>query len=110
MFCHYDGFSFGAYTESICAGPTGKPQGQGEFLWYADSTPQGFAWFATASMRMREKGAADIRPYTLLSAWSSVVPGVKRTDMTLEIGYPNGPHPLYGEDNLPDPWATRRSG
>ena len=35
----------------------GKPQGQGEFLWYNDSTPQGFTWFGTASMRMREKGA-----------------------------------------------------
>ena len=106
VFCHYDGFSFGAYSESICAGPPGKPQGQGEFLWYADSTPQGFAWFGTSSMRMREKGADEIRPYTLLSAWSSFVPGVKRTDMTLEIGYPNGPHPIYGEDNLPDPWAN----
>ena len=26
--------------------------------------------------------------------------------MTLEIGYPNGPHPIYGEDNLPDPWSN----
>ncbi len=106
VFCHYDGFSFGAYSESICAGPSGKPQGQGEFLWYKDSTPQGFTWFGTASMRMREKGADDTRPYTLLSAWASFVPGVKRTDMTLEIGYPNGPHPIYGEDNLPDPWSN----
>ena len=31
---------------------------------------------------------------------------MKRTDMTLEIGYPNGPHPIYGEDNLPDPWSN----
>ena len=106
VFCHYDGFSFGAYSESICAGPAGKPQGQGEFLWYRDSTPQGFTWFGTASMRMREKGADDTRPYTLLSAWASFVPGVKRTDVTLEIGYPNGPHPIYGEDNLPDPWSN----
>ena len=57
-------------------------------------------------MRMREKGADDTRPYTLLSAWASLIPGVKRSDMTLEIGYPNGPHPIYGEDNLPEPWAN----
>ena len=106
VFCHYDNFSFGSYTESTCAGPAGKPRGQGEFIWWVDSTPQGMAWFGTASMRMREKGASDVRPYTLLSAWSSFVPGVKRTDMTLEISYPNGPHPIYGEDNLPDPWSN----
>jgi hypothetical protein len=55
---------------------------------------------------MREQGAADARPYTLLSAWAGVVPGVKRTDMTLELAYPHGPNPLYGEDNLPDPWSN----
>ena len=59
MFCHYDNFSFGGYTESICAGPAGKPRGQGEFIWWVDSTPQGMAWFGTASMRMREKGASN---------------------------------------------------
>jgi hypothetical protein len=106
VFCHYGGgLAVGQYSESICDGPAGKPQGQGEFIWFADSTPQGFAWFATASMRMREQGASDVRPYTLLSAWAAVVPGVKRTDMTLELAYPNGPNPLYGEDNLPDPWS-----
>jgi hypothetical protein len=106
VFCHYDNFSFGAYTESICGGPAGKPRGQGEFIWWVDSTPQGMTWFGTASMRMREQGAADTRPYTLLSAWASVIPGVDRTDMKLEISYPNGPHPIYGEDNLPDPWSN----
>ena len=64
-------------------------------------------WFATATLRMREKGAEDTRPYTLLSNWSSVIPGVKRTDFSsLETGYPHGPLPLYGEDNLPDPWSN----
>ena len=106
VFCHYDGFSFGNYSESICGQPVGKPRGQGEFIWWVDSTPQGMAWFGTASMRMREQGASDTRPYTLLSAWASVIPGVDRTDMTLEINYPNGPHPIYGEDNLPDPWSN----
>jgi hypothetical protein len=63
-------------------------------------------WFATATMRMREQGASDARPYTMLSAWASVIPGVQRTDMKLETGYPDGPHPIYGEDNLPDPWTN----
>ena len=57
-------------------------------------------------MRMREQGASDTRPYTLLDIWSSVIPGVKSTDMRLEFGYPNSGHPLYGEDNLPDPWSN----
>lgn len=106
VFCHYHGFAFGRYNESICDGPIGKPQGQGEFIWGADSTPQGMTWFGTATMRMREQGASEARPYTLLSAWASVIPGVKRTDMRLEVDYPNGPHPIYGEDNLRHPWSN----
>ena len=36
-----------------------------------------------------------------------MIPGVERTDFdSIEIGYPNGPMPLYGEDNLPDPWSN----
>ena len=36
-----------------------------------------------------------------------MIPGVKRTDFSsLETGYPHGPLPLYGEDNLPDPWSN----
>jgi len=107
-FCHYaDGVYPPPYTESICSSPPGKPQGQTEFVWPADNTPQGAVWLATGSLRMRAKGAADVRPYTLLDLWSSVVPGVKRTDITVEWGYPSaGLHPLYGEDNLSDPWAN----
>ena len=110
VFCHYEGdsgqFAIAQYTENVCDVP-GKPNGQGEFIWYNDYTAQGMTWFATASLRMREKGAEDTRPYTLLSNWSSVIPGVKRTDFSsLEIGYPSGPLPLYGEDNLPDPWSN----
>lgn len=111
VFCHYEGdqgqFAIGQYTENVCDLP-GKPNGQGEFIWYVDNTPQGFTWMAAATMRMREKGAEDTRPYTLLDAWASVIPGVKSTDLTLEIGYPKGPHPLYGVDNLPDPWSNRQ--
>ena len=57
-------------------------------------------------MRMREKGASDTRPYTLLDVLVLGDPRVKRTDMRLEFGYPNSGHPLYGEDNLPDPWGN----
>ena len=108
VFCHYDGFSFGRYSESICSGPAGKPRGQGEFVWFNDHTPQGARWFATASLRMREQGASDIRPYTLLDVWSSVIPGVERTQMHIESGYPDSGHPLLGEDNLPNPWQDSR--
>jgi hypothetical protein len=106
MFCHYDdGIYPPVFTESICSGPTGKPQGQGEFVWPNDNMPQGATWFATGSMRMREQGASDIRPYTLLDLWCSFIPGVKRTDLSAEWLYP-AQHPFYGEDNLPDPWTN----
>lgn len=113
VFCHYVGdqgqFAVGQYTENVCDVP-GKPNGQGEFIWNQDHTPQGMTWMATASLRMREKGAEDTRPYTLLDSWASVIPGVERTDFrSIENGYPNGGLlPLYGEDNLPDPWSNPR--
>jgi Glycosyl hydrolases family 2, TIM barrel domain len=110
-FCHYDSdqplgviAGSGKYTDRICEnGPSqGKPQGQGEYLWPSDNTKQGFTWFATSAEKMREKGADDIRPYTLLSGWSSLIPGTRSDQLTLE----QGGHPIYGEDNLSDPWAN----
>jgi hypothetical protein len=108
VFCHYaDGVYPAPYTESTCEGPVGKPHGQTEFVWPGDNTAQGAVWFSTGSLRMRAKGASDVRPYTLPDLWSSVVPGVNRSDMVIEWFYPWGQqHPLYGEDNLTDPWAN----
>jgi hypothetical protein len=51
---------------------------------------------------MREKDASDIRPYALAGAWASVIPGVRSGDFVTD-NYAF--HPLYGEDNLPDPWS-----
>ncbi len=97
---HYlDGF--GHYGESLWSG-TGRPVGEGEYIWPACSTKQGFEWFATATAAKRGKDASDLRPYTLLSAWAGVVPGVKTTDFTPE----EGGHPVYGADNLTDPWSN----
>jgi hypothetical protein len=107
VYRHYGtGTQFGQYTDEVFA-RSDRPYGQGEFIWYSDNTSQGFTWFATAAQAMRAKGASDIRPYTLLSAWTSFIPGVSRSDMTLELkfGTSVGP-PLYGEDNLPDPWSN----
>ena len=71
-FCHYNSDvpplgvlgGIGVYTDLICQnGPSqGKPQGQGEYMWPADNTKQGFTWFGTSAEKMREKGADDIRP------------------------------------------------
>lgn len=97
---HY-GNGIGAYTEQVWA-RADRPFGQGEFVWNVDNTAKGFAWFATGTQAMRAQGASDVRPYTLLSAWASFVPGVKKTDMTLE----QGGNPLYGADNLPSPWTN----
>lgn len=97
---HY-GDGFAQFTQQVWARPD-RPYGEGEFIWNADNTAQGFAWFSTSAQAMRAQGASDIRPYTLLSAWVGFVPGVKTTDMTLE----QGGHPLYGIDNLPSPWTN----
>jgi len=97
----------GVYTDEVAA-RTDRPFGQGEFIWPKDVTKQGFMWFATATMAMRAKDASEIRPYTLLSAWASVIPGVTSAMMRLEPTYPEeviNP-PLFGEDNLPDPWSN----
>ncbi len=97
---HYlDGF--GRYGEAVWSNP-GRPVGEGEYIWPACSSKQGFEWFATATAAKRGKDASDLRPYTLLSAWAGFVPGVRTTDFTPE----EGGHPVYGADNLPDPWSN----
>ena len=95
-------------TRTPCRCGHDRPYGQGELIWPADQTRQGLMWFATSTMAMRAKNASDIRPYTLLSGWASVVPGVTTTMMRLEPSYLDGSvnPPLYGEDNLPDPWSN----
>jgi len=97
---HYIG-GLGAYTELVNAN-SNNPAGQGEFIWPKDNSRQGLLWFGTSTMAMRRQDASEVRPYTLLSGWASFVPGVKTTQMTLEQGGP----PLFGEDNLPDPWSS----
>ncbi|WP_329045648.1 RICIN domain-containing protein [Amycolatopsis sp. NBC_01488] len=97
---HYvDGF--GRYGEGLIT-VNGRPDGEGEYIWPACNTKQGFEWFATATLAKRGKNATDLRPYTLLSAWAGVVPGVRTTDFTPE----EGGRPIYGADNLPDPWSN----
>jgi hypothetical protein len=89
---------YGEQTWSVA----GRPDGEGEYIWPACSSRQGFEWFATATAAKRGKDASDLRPYTLLSAWASVIPGVRTTDFTPE----EGGRPVYGADNLPDPWSN----
>ncbi|BCX49831.1 beta-galactosidase [Haloferula helveola] len=108
-FRHYgtDNRQWGRYTDEVFS-VANRPFGSGEHLWDRDNTAQGFLWFATSTANMRIKGASDIRPYTLLSAWASVIPGTRTRDMRLENPPWNDEelYPLYGEDNLPDPWAN----
>ncbi|MBO0864383.1 MAG: hypothetical protein J2P16_04840, partial [Mycobacterium sp.] len=78
-----------------------RPFGQGEFIWPVCNTPQGFTWFATLTASLRAKDASDVRPYTLLCAWANLVPGVT-TDFLTDNNQP----PLYGANNLPNPWAN----
>jgi len=78
-----------------------RPFGLGGGLWPHCSTASGLTRFATMIAVVRAEDAADVRPYVLLSGWVSSVPGVKTTDVFLE----EKRHPVYGEDNLPDPWS-----
>ncbi len=80
-----------------------RPYGLGEADWMASSTPAGVTWFATTVALARAQGASDVRPYAMLGTWASSIPGVKTTDFLTE----EGRRPLYGEDNLPDPWSHR---
>jgi hypothetical protein len=97
---HYlDGF--GHYGSQLWSG-TGRPLGDGGYIWPACNNKQGFEWFATSTAAKRGKDASDLRPYTLLSAWAGFVPGVRSTDFTPE----EGGHPIYGADNLTDPWSN----
>ncbi len=97
---HYSS-GLGTYSEQVNVS-NDNPYGQGEYVWPKDSTKQGLAWFGTSAMAMRRQDASDVRPYTLLSGWASFVPGVLASKMTLEQGGP----PVFGEDNLPDPWSN----
>jgi len=97
---HYSS-GLGAYSEEVNVS-SDNPYGQGEYIWNHDNSRQGLTWFGTSAMEMRRKDASDVRPYTLLSGWASFVPGVQASKMTLEQGGP----PVFGEDNLPDPWSS----
>ena len=100
VFSHYlDGI--GTYGEATVSLP-GRPDGEGEYVWNKSNTQQGFEWFATETAAKRGKDASDLRPYALLSAWAGFVPGVKSTDFTPE----EGGSPVYGADNLPNPWSN----
>ena len=97
---HY-GNGVGQFTTAAFVTTT-MPYGEGEYVWNVDNTKQGFEWFATSTQNLRAQGSSDARPYTLLSAWTSFVPGVATTQMALE----QGGHPLYGVDNLLNPWTN----
>ena len=99
---HYlDGFS--TYGTTLPTSTT-HPNGEGEYVWPGGSTLNGMTLFATSTIGKRGKGGADLRPYTLLSAWDGFVPGVKSTDFTTE----ERRNPLFGADNLTDPWSNSR--
>lgn len=111
VFPHYgeNNNKWGKYTDEVFARED-RPYGSGEHIWDSDNTRQGFTWFATSTQAMRAKGASEIRPYTLLSAWASLVPGVETKQMQLENPpwNPDPYWPLYGEDNLEDPWSNEQ--
>lgn len=78
-----------------------RPYGLGGGIWPHCSTKAGLVLFATMIALVRAEEASDIRPYVLLSSWASSIPGVKTSDFLTE----EGRYPVYGEDNLSDPWS-----
>ncbi|HVY39037.1 MAG TPA: glycoside hydrolase family 2 TIM barrel-domain containing protein [Polyangia bacterium] len=98
---HHYSSGLGAYSEEVNVS-NDNPYGQGEYIWSHDNSRQGLTWFGTSAFGMRRQDASDVRPYTLLSGWASFVPGVLASKMTIEQGGP----PVFGEDNLPDPWSS----
>ena len=92
-------FSTSDHNDAVLPSP-GRPFGIGEADWVRSSTPAGLIWFATTIALGRAQGASDMRPYVLLSSWVSSIPGVKTTELLTE----ENRHPVYGEDNLAEPW------
>ena len=116
VFEHYPS-GLGQFTQQFQPG-TRRPFSIGEFVWPLDNQPRGLTWFATSTLALRLRGVPEIRAYTLLSAWVSFVPGVSTTSVTLEQGFSAGflqtllpnevlsGRPLFGADNLPDPFSN----
>ncbi len=96
---HYAG-GIGVYSDQLVPFP-GHPLGEGEYI-YAPNSPQKFMWLATATQAMRLEGAADLRPFAFYQGWIGYIPGLGTKTVPLQ----NGIVPLYGEDNLPDPFSN----
>ena len=62
-FGHYFN-GLGNYSEAVHQTPN-YPYGQGEFIWPADNSRQGLAWFATGTMEMRVQDASDAREWLI---------------------------------------------
>lgn len=77
-----------------------RPFGIGEANLSLVSTMAELTCYATTIALVRARDASVVMPYVLLSAWASSIPGVRSSDFLAE----EGRYPVYGEDNLPDPW------
>lgn len=78
-----------------------RPYGVSGGLWPHCSTQAGFVQYATMAALLRAEGAREARPFVIFSSWAGIIPGIKHDDLLIEeLRYP-----IYGEDNLPDPWS-----
>lgn len=91
-----------AHNDAVIA-LTDRPYGLGEANLDSISSHAQLACSASTVALCRVQGASDVRPYVLSSAWGSSIPGVLSNSFIAE----EGRHPVYGEDNLPDPWNNR---
>lgn len=80
-----------------------RPFGLGEANWDSNGNARSLANFAATMALVRAQDASDIRPYVLLSSWASSIPGVRADEFIIEG---DRFRPLYGEDNLQDPWSN----
>jgi len=97
---HYTSGLYG-YSDQLLAWTEDRPLGQGEYI-YGTNRPQSLIWLATSTQALRLKGASDLRPFAMYQSWIGYIPGVGTRTAALQ----NGIVPLYGADNLPDPWSN----
>ena len=57
-----------------------RPHGEGEYVWPNGAHPQGPVWFALETRDMRRHDNSDLRPYTLIDVWPSVIPLLSPTN------------------------------
>ncbi len=58
----------------------GFPRGEGEYVWPFSNKAEGPNWVSLETRSMRRFNNSDLRPYTFIDVWPSVIPGLTPTN------------------------------